>query len=388
MAKQMDIQQAIAMNAAKRQLVLNSSQSMKQQIYSVTQATPGSTQNVFNIPIRNVGLVTGFIVCVTATLANAGGSNATLTTIGGPNILSNITFTDLDQYQRINCAGWFMAMTNASKEGSPFGAALLSTAWDQTSNFGNNFDVATATATLTSGGGTGTIKQYYWVPLAYSTRDLRGAMYAGVVNATSQLQLTVNPTPGVASGDATLACYSGASTTVTISSVSLQVYQCYQDQLPRDPRNGAPILPDMDIATQYRLVTTSLTGMSAGQDFPIPFSNFQDFLSCKVIYDQNGTLSDGSDINYWSLQAANTLNFFKIDPYLSALLSRVRNRTDYPRGIYDFDFRDSPISTNQTGNMQLILNPITAAASSQVLVGFESFALVNAVLGAGSLPAG
>lgn len=380
-------QQAFANNLAIRNMLLNVSQPMKQQIFSATQATPGSTNNVFTIPVKNVGLITGFLVAVTATLANAGASNATLTTIGGPNILSNVTFTDLDQYQRINTAGWHIAMLNAGKEGFPFGAAMLSTALDQTSNFGNNFDVATATATLTSGGGTGTIKQYYWVPLSYSPRDLRGAMFAGVVNATSQLQLTVNPTPGVTTGDATLACYSGANTATTISSVTLQVYQFYQDQLPRG-QNGAPILPPLDIATQYRLVSTALTGMSAGQDFPIPYSNFQDFLSTTVIYNQNGTLSDGSDINYWSLQAANTLNFFKMDPYAIQLLSRVRNRIDFPRGIYQFDFRDSPISTNQTGNMQLIINPITAAAQSSVLVGFESFALINAVLGASSLPAG
>jgi hypothetical protein len=37
--------------------------------------------------------------------------------------------------------------------------------------------------------------------------------------------------------------------------------------------------------------------------------------------------------------------------------------------------------------MQLLLNAITAANNSQVLAGFESFALVNTILGAASLPA-
>lgn len=384
---QNDVQRAIAGNMAARQIVLNSAQSMRQQIFNQTIATPGATNNVLNIPIRNVGLVTGFLVGVTATLTNAGAGIANLTGLGGANILSNITFTDLDQYQRINSPGWLMAMLNAGKEGFPFGAGLLSTALDQVSNFGNNFDVVTASATIASGGGTGTIKAWYWVPLAYSSRDLRGAMFAGVVNATAQLQLTINPTPSVTTGNSVLACYSGANNTALISSINVNVYQFYLDQLPRG-QNGTPILPMMDVATQYRIVGTALTGLSPAQDFPIPFSNFQDFLSVTAIYDQNGTLSDGSDINYWAVTAANTLNFFRMDPFAVQLLTRVRNRIDFPRGVYQFDFRDQPISTNQTGNMQLILNPITAAAPSQVLVGFESFALVNAVLGAASLPAG
>jgi hypothetical protein len=61
--------------------------------------------------------------------------------------------------------------------------------------------------------------------------------------------------------------------------------------------------------------------------------------------------------------------------------------TDFPVGSYSFDFRSQPISTNQTGNMQLLLNAISAAAGSTVYAGFESTALVNTVLGAASLPA-
>jgi hypothetical protein len=131
-----------------------------------------------------------------------------------------------------------------------------------------------------------------------------------------------------------------------------------------------------------------LTGIAAGQDFPIPFTNFQEFLSTAIAYNQAGTLSNGSDVNYLSVTAANTLNFFKMDPFAVQLLTRTRNRIDFPRGIYMLDFRDQPIATNQTGNMQVNLNASTAAAQSTVLVGWESFAFTNAVLGAASLPAG
>lgn len=384
---QRNFAQAVAQNAQVREFVLRSSTSMKQQIFNQTIATPGTTNNILNIPIRNVGLVTGFLVQVTLSLTNGGAGNAVLSTFGGANALSNITFTDLDNYQRINTSGWHLHFLNSAKEGFPFGASILAASLDQISNFGNNFDVVTATTPITSGGGTGTVKAYYWVPLAYSTRDLRGAMFAGVVNATAQLSLTINPTPSVTTGDATLAMYSGTNNTATITSANVVVYQFYQDQLPR-AQGGQPILPALDIATQYRLINTTLTGVAAGQDFPVPFSNFQEFLSSIAVYNQAGTLSNGSDINYWGLRAANTLYFFQLNPFASQLLGRVRNRIDFPTGVYPFDFRDAPISTNQTGNMELVLNPITAAAQSTVMVGFESFALTNAVLGAASLPAG
>lgn len=377
---------ALAQNLATRDFLLRRAQPMKQQLFQQTITTPGSTGNVLNIPIRNVGLVTGFLVGVTATLANAGGSAAALTTFGGANILSNITFTDMDTYQRINAPGWYINFLNTAKEGFPLGATLLAASIDQVSNYGNNFDVVTATASI-AGSGTGTVKAWYWVPLAYGGRDLRGAMWAGVVNATAQLQLTINPTPGVTTGDATLAVYSGASTATTISSATVTVYQFYLDQVPQ-VADGRPILPALDVATQYRLLSTTLSGMSVSADFPIPFSNFQEFLSACVVYNRAGTLSDGSDINYWSLTAANTLNFFKLDPYAVQLLTRTRNRIDYPTGTYFFDFRDLPIATNQTGNMQINLNPNTAPAGATVLVGWESFAFTNAVLGAASLPAG
>jgi P3 major capsid protein len=367
------------------------SSEVTQQIYSTTLALPAAGNNVINLPLKNVGLVKGFWVELNATMSNTGSGAASLTNWNAANLLSNISYFDLDNYQRINCAGWFMNMIGTAKEGFPFGAAVLSSAMDTPIVYGNNFNVISATASLAATSGSGTVRMKYWVPLAYSKSDLRGSVFMGVVNATSYLQLTINPTPGVASGDPTLAIYTGANTAVTISSIGVVVYQVYLDQLPRypqgSPQAGSPILPPIDISTQYRLITTSLTGVTVGQDFPIPFSNFQQFLSLGLIYDQAGTLNGGTDINYFSLQAANTYTLFKTGPFNQALKQRIRIMTDFPLGSYLFDFRSQPISTNQTGNMQLILNAITAATGTNALAGFESFALVNTVLGAASLPA-
>lgn len=386
----MSPQQVLQQNMAIRNMVLSASQDMKQSIFSQT-ITPASQGNTINIPLRQVGLVKGFIVEVDATLTNTGTGAATPTAYNAANILSNISFFDLDNYQRINTSGWHMALLNAAKEGFPFGSALLLSAMDSPVEYGNNFDVVSVASSIAATGGTGAVKMRYWVPLAYSKNDLRGSVYMGVVNATAYLQLTLNPIPSVASGDATACIYSGANTSVAITTANVTVYQCYLDQIPRygaGPQAGAPILPPLDLATQYRLLNTTLSGMSPGQDFPIPFSNFQEFLSLALVYNRVGTLGSGSDINYFALAAANTLNLFKVGPLTQALLSRVRNRTDYPLGTYVFDFRDAPISTNQTGNMQLLLNPITAPNGATALCGFESFALTNTVVASGSLPAG
>ena len=387
----MQANNAMQVNAQIRAAILGSAIEVKQVIFNQTIATPGSTNNVIQVPFRNVGLVKGFIVKVNATFANAGSTAATLTNWNAANLLSNVTLYDLDNYQRINTSGWHLNAIGTAKEGFIHGAAILQSATDSPIKYGNNFNAVSATASIAASG-TGTVQMYYWVPCSYSASDLRGSIFAGVVNATAYLQLTINPTPVVLNtGDPTLAVYQQTTTVATtISSATVEVYQVYLDQLPRyqsGPQAGAPILPPIDIATQYRLNNTSLYGVSVGQDFPIPFSNFQQFLSLSLIYDQAGTLNGGTDINYFALAAANTYLPFKLDPITQAWITRHKIMTDLPLGSYLFDFRGQPISTNQTGNMQLLLNAISAATGTQTLAGFESFALVNTVLGAASLPA-
>ena len=387
---QMSAQQLQDQNIATREYILRNSQDMLQSIGSGTIIPSAVPQ--LQIPLRQVGLAKGLLVEVTATFQNTGSGTAALTPFGAANVISNFSFFDLNNYQRINTTGWHMNLLNTSKEGFPWGASLLSTATDTPIAYGNNGSIISATTSMAAGNvtpTTGTVKMFYWVPLAYSDRDLRGAVYMGVVNATAYLQLTPNATPGVTTGDNTLAVYSGANTAVTMTGFTYNVYQSYLDQLPvypSGPQAGFAILPPLDNITQYRLVNTSLSAISAGQDFNIPFSNFQEFLTLSMIYDQAGTRNAGTDINYFALTAANTLNFFKNDPYVQMLKQRVRTKTDLPPGAYIFDFRGSPISTNNSGNIQLTMNPLTAAAGSQVLIGFESFALVNTLLGAQSLP--
>jgi hypothetical protein len=356
--------------------------------------TPNGNNNTITTPMRAVGLTRGFILKITVPFTNNDTTvDATLTDWGAANIVSNFTMTDLDNYQRINTTGWHLFALNTDKEGFPFGSALLASALDTPVKMGNVFNCMSASGTIAHSGGTGTIQMYYWIPCSYGKRDLRGALYTGIVNSTGYIAFTVNPNFVSTAGDATFACYKQAAATapLVIGNATWTLYQNYIDQIPRydsGANKGQPILPPISMRTQYRLANTTLTGVQANNDFPIPFSNFQSFLSMTAIYDQNGTLNAGTDINAWKLAAANTLQFFYLDPITQALRSRVKIKTDWPKGSYLFSFREQPINTNQAGNMQILLNAASAAAQSSVNVGFEMFARVNAVLGAQSLPAG
>jgi hypothetical protein len=150
------------------------------------------------------------------------------------------------------------------------------------------------------------------------------------------------------------------------------------------------LLPILDLSTIYELKQTTQANIVAGQDFPYQYSNFRDFLSTIVGYVGNGTTgarAGGTDLNYIALQSANFTNIIKAEPALFALQTRQKLGVDFPPGFYYFDTRERPISTTQYGNMQLILNAITATNNPYELVAVEDFALVQMLSMAGSLAA-
>jgi hypothetical protein len=373
------------LNAAARVMVLNQSVDMVQQIFA-NSINPASVGNVVNVIPRMVGLIKGFWVKVTATVTNNSGATINLSDFGPANILSQITFTDLSNNIRIQTTGWHLAFVNSIKAKRPYGAAFKNTAMDDPINFGANWTVQQASTGIVTTG-TGTIQMWYYVPLAYSDSDLRGAVYANVVNATMQLQLTINPQTSVVSGDSTSSIYTGATAAnVVLNPVAITVYQHYLDKIPMG-QGGQPILPMIDLSTIYELKNTSLTAIQPNQDFPIQYANFRDFLSTISVYYNGSSRGVGADINSWALQSANFTNIFKEEPNLVALRTRNHLTLDLPPGTYYFGSRQKPIATTQYGNMQLVLNALTAGAGAYLLMGYEDMALVNTLTQAGSLPA-
>lgn len=380
---------AAQINAAQRSAVLNQSVNMLQQVFSTTlNAPPASIAPILVVP-RNVGLIKKFIIEISGTVHNADANTATLTQFGLANLIQQLQFTDLNNNQRINTAGWHLSMLSTAKYKRPY-AAGWAVETDEMSGYGEIFPILAAPSPG-AGVGSTAFRAQFEVPLAYNDDDLRGAVFANVVNATMQLSIQLNSTPGATTAtDNTLAVWGGlvAGSNLTYNTITVTVYQEYLDQLPVG-KNGV-ILPILDLSTIYELKTTPFQAITAGQDFPIPYANFRDFLSTFVVYN-NGTSSGsagrvtGADINYWALQSANFTNIWKVDPLLAAYRSRMIIGTDFPQGVYYFSSRRKPISTLQYGNMELILNANTAVAGAYALVGWEDLALVNTLTSAGSL---
>lgn len=389
---QPSVAQVRAANLANRQAIVTNALKKQQQIFSQTFAPTALT--VLNVQPRYAGLILGFYVDVRATLT-VGTNNYLRTQFGAANFIQQVRFDDLSNNTRIQTTGWHINAINSAKGGMPYQACnTINT--DYPVGFGEVFtaDIATAPATLTTAGAT--VAMLFWVPLAYSEVDLRGAMWANVVNATANLQLTMATSAQAFVGhtaDPTSAVYQADATGATgaISSYTVAVHQVYYDQLPVD-NNGRQLLPVIDLSTLYMLNNTTVSGMVTGNDYPIPYANFRSFLSTIVIYDNQASgvyNAAGTDINYWELQTANFTNIFKYPSWFPGVFARDAIGDDFPLGMYYFDSRKKPINTIQFGNQQLILNPHgTVNTGANALVGWEMFAITNTLVGAASLAGG
>jgi P3 major capsid protein len=411
---------AAQLNAYARAAIKAKAIKMTQQIFNQTYGSAASTtdvsasQPVINIIPRNVGLIKGFYVAITATINNQAAETANLSDLGPSNLVTQFQFNDLNNNTRIQTTGWHIAFLNAIKSRRPYGTSFIrggsastTGGFDSPINYGNNYSGEISAPATIGAGDSGTVVMWWWVPLAYSDDDLRGAVYANVVNATMQLNVTLNPHITANSGtDSTQSVFllsAGASAPSTdaskcvVSQLNIAVYQVYMDQLPIG--QGGVLLPILDLATIYEMKNTVFTAITAGQDFPIQYSNFRDFLSTTLIYVNTGStgaragmnLTSGAgagvDINYLALQSANFTNIWKKIPALVALETRNHLQADMPPGCYYFGSREKPISTVQYGNMELIINALTAGAGAYALLGYEDFALVQSLSMAGSLAA-
>ncbi len=409
---------AYQQNMAARGAVLQSAVNMWQPIYTQSQASPVAG-SVFNIPVRQVGFTKRFLVKVQLQFTTGATGVYNITNIGTPNLLSQVVVNDLSNYTRINTTGWHLWMLQSRKKSfmsglaasgmaslqpnpglfgqtyaTDFPGGVATTPSNTSVNFLNSWKVNQAPS-VTANTTAYVAECYYEIPLAYSDVDLRGAIYTSVVSATMNLQLTLNPNIFVPSTttDPTLSVYKAAAggTTVTLNTLNLTVYQNYLDQLPFG--SNGPILPASDLSKMYLLTNTSFTGLASGQDFPVVFPNFRSWQSLAMILDNAGVLSSGTDVNRFQLQTANLANIWQFQdasigattPLNSnALLNRLAMNTDWPAGLYWWDFRDRPINTNNYGNMQFTVSPTNS--TSTLFCGFEGFGIANQVIQAGSIP--
>jgi hypothetical protein len=371
-------------NAQARQIILQNAVPVIQKIASVTQAQGAyvaGQATVLNIPLQNVGLIKRIWVDVVANVQQGAAETQNATILGGSNALSQVLLTDLNNLVRINTSGWHLALLGTARRQLAAGAAFTS---DTPFGIGSNYLLNKTPSAVT---GAANLYQSYELPLAYSDSDLRGAIFANVVNATMNLQLTLNPNFFVSStGDSTGAVYQSTTAQLgKINSYTIEVYQEYLDQLPRDGANNF-ILPGIDLSTQYNLLNSTTTGLAVGADQTLTYANFRSYLSTFVMYDNGGVLNAGTDLNYISLVTANSMNLFKLNPRMLQLLNgRNKINDDWPKGIYYIPHRDRPISTLQFGNMALNVNPSTVNANAMLSTGYEFFANQNQLQSAGTI---
>ena len=379
-----NVQYTPADNDRDRSILLGMAVPVQSVIYTATQAANpfvAGLPTVLNIPVRNVGLITKFLVEVTATVVQGAAETQTRTTLGLANFFSSIVLTDLNNLVRHQTTGWHMNMVNTARRQMPTGAAYTT---DNVMGFGSNYGYNSAPVTFTTAQ---TLNAMMEIPVAYSDTDLRGAIFANVINSTMNLQVTINPNFSVAAGaDATQACYQSSTTDLAkITAYTITVHQFYYDQLPKD-QSGAYILPLIDLSYQYNLLNTSFTGLAANSEFPMPYANYRSFFSTTAIFDNGGTLNAGTDISYWAMRTANSLNLFQYDPFVAQVLNgRNKIGDDWPKGVYYFDHRARPVTTLQFGNVDLIVNPKTVNANAQMLVGYEFMGMANQLQSAGSI---
>lgn len=346
---------------------------------------PGSVMSFY---LRNVGLVKRLVFKFKATITNPAGPTQTLTPLGLANLVSNVTFFDLGNNQRINTTGWHLTAVASAKRRRVFGAAYAS---DTPLGYGNNNNrVMYAPDTIAASTAT-EIDFMLEIPFVKNDTDLRGAIFADVTQATMQVQITLNPQMFVANtADPTLAVYQSSTAVLPVlSGVEVNFWQNYLDQLPR-MGNGAPILPALDLGTAYLLNNTSSGLPVANQDNGAAFTNARTYESVTFIYDNNGDLNvNGDDLNYVQLQSANFTNLMNLDGKMLSLMERNVIMDDFPAGMHYMDFRHRPIDTNQYGNMQLVINPKTVGGSGAVILyGWESFGIIGLVNQGGSIPMG
>jgi len=380
----MNPQQIQQQNFLQRQAVISNSLKMKQEIFS--KSVNPASENVINVgsgAIRNSGLLLGFIVEIEASVTVDAVDPVNRTPYGTSTLVSEIKFDDLSNNTRIQVPGWYLSFLNTVRQGFGYGGAYQP---NLPMGYGANYNVFAGGATVAAAA-TEELRHVYYVPISYSSTDLRGSIYMSTVAATSNLQITLNKTPVQTAGNPMECAYVGNGGDYS-GNVLVKVTQVYLSQIPTD-QNGNPILPYMDLSTTYDLKQTTYSGLSASQDFPMAYSNYRSFLSTTVVFDNAGVLNDGTDVNYFALRSASMTNISKVSPAIAALDARATLMSDPPSGTYLFESRDIPINTVNYGNQELIINPSSVGGStSRMLVGYESFALTQQVANASSLGGG
>lgn len=356
-------------NAAMRQLLVSSSPRMVKKVGTFTGTVGGNTR----IKLFNVGLITRLFAKVTIG-TTVGTATATVSKKGLPAAITRLKITDYDGSDRVNATGFQLEQLNSFRVFHPsrYGYANV------ISNVSQN--VATTAVTgvgftmpsYTTAVSTGNDIFFLEVPIARDVDkgDLRGMILAQTT--VGELYCSIDWASVLyANGDDDKVFNGAGTTTVTVNSISVDLYQEYY--LPQVV-NGIVPIPQLDTMTVYELVggLRSSDNLATGSEKLLSFPNVRQIHGVYVSYLNNNVLggSAGNDLTTVRLIANgnNVLREYEIN----ALYNEMRRAlgTDLPLGVYALDFATSPLQTSLYGNLQLGLTPggtVTAGASVEIM---------------------
>src|ERR1700730_6293114 len=209
--------QAFQANDAIRKAWLSSSAPLIQAVAFAAPTYAAGSATTVNMLGSATGLIRKFYLVVTGTLNATSGVFLPTAPFGITNLLSNITFTDLNTRVRHNTTGAHMHMIQAARRGWIPGMALMSGAVTDSDQAYVNAVGASYAAINWGVQGLGTAatwpptgflansapnlvtpvaKNFQWtweIPVAYTDTDLRGCIWANQVTANNLLSCTINP---------------------------------------------------------------------------------------------------------------------------------------------------------------------------------------------------
>lgn len=363
-----DLSKAIQQNLAARQALLQTSPSFTKDLGIYSGQALGGTAR---IKLYNVGIVTGLLIRVSGNVT-IGAATASVSPQGPFNMINRIRLTDFDGTDRVSCTGPELFALNSMRAREYWGYQNEAGAPTVLSNP----VVPTAMAANQA------FSFFLRVPLAYDPdSDLRGALLAQVTNGEVYLTIDWNSLL-VSNGNADAPYNGGASTTVVLGSLGLNV-QVWQEYLVPQAIGSAVPLPQLDLLTVYEIngALKSSDNLAANTEKLVNLPNVRQVIGSYLYYVNGGVMNPGTDVG--RLRVLANGNNVITEQSADAHLLRVREWLggDLRAGMYPFMFRRKPIETSLFGNVQIGFTPSAVSAGNTYLgIMHESFYTKGATL--------